>query len=468
MGGVTAHNMHYSSDEFTGFPTNGIGDPYRGVPNKPGDKYGVGGKLDPAIHGGFYNLSEVDTIWPRLRVMARCQPEHKLILVSAMMESQLHTFGNAVRDLEKDHIHIAPEGQVVAVTGDGTNDAPSLKQSDVGFAMGIAGTEVSKNACDIILMDDNFSSIVTALKWGRNVYDSVAKFLQFQLTVNIVAIIVASIGAVVYQKSPLGAIQMLWVNLIMDSLGSLALATEPPVDSLLERKPYGKSKSMLSTEMCFNLFGQSVYQLTVVLYIMFMGEYLFFHEDALDKAYLNGHNSTGGYHDYIKIGRIAECEYTQHYTCLFNTFVMMTLFNQIAARKLLNEFNLFSGIFNNVYFLVIVGLEGAMQVGFIQLLGKAVGCYKDGLSPYQWGICIAFGVGTWIWQEVVNVAALFVMPSLKAREAQILKEHGPQESRMMKAMKSVSQIPVASTILSDRVDSRLDLEHLPTSATDPK
>jgi len=338
----------------------------------------------------------------------------------------------------------------------------------VGFAMGIAGTEVSKNACDIILMDDNFSSIVTALKWGRNVYDSVAKFLQFQLTVNIVAIIVASIGAVVYQKSPLGAIQMLWVNLIMDSLGSLALATEPPVDSLLERKPYGKSKSMLSTEMCFNLFGQSVYQLTVVLYIMFMGEYLFFHEDALDKAYLNGHNSTGGYHDYIKIGRIAECEYTQHYTCLFNTFVMMTLFNQIAARKLLNEFNLFSGIFNNVYFLVIVGLEGAMQVGFIQLLGKAVGCYKDGLSPYQWGICIAFGVGTWIWQEVVNVAALFVMPSLKAREAQILKEHGPQESRMMKAMKSVSQIPVASTILSDRVDSRLDLEHLPTSATDPK
>lgn len=158
---------------------------------------------------GEVSQEKLDQIWPKLRVLARAQPTDKYILVKGIIDSK-----------------ISENREVVAVTGDGTNDGPALKKADVGFAMvnfflqkknffkGIAGTDVAKEASDIILTDDNFTSIVKAVMWGRNVYDSIAKFLQFQLTVNVVAVVVAFVGACAIQDTPLKAVQMLWVNLV--------------------------------------------------------------------------------------------------------------------------------------------------------------------------------------------------------------------------------------------------------------
>jgi Ca2+ transporting ATPase len=152
------------------------------------------------------NLKEFTRIVKELRVLARSSPDDKYLLATGLKQMEC----------------------VVAMTGDGTNDAPALKKADIGFAMGITGTEVAKDAAGIILLDDNFGSIITAIKYGRNIFDCIRKFLQFQLTVNIVAIFMAFLGAVVIKESPLTPVQMLWVNLIMDTLAALALATEPP------------------------------------------------------------------------------------------------------------------------------------------------------------------------------------------------------------------------------------------------
>jgi Ca2+ transporting ATPase len=124
----------------------------------------------------------------------------------------------------------------------------------------------------LVLIDDNFSSIVKAIMWGRNVTDSISKFLQFQLTVNIVALICAFVGACIVSESPLRAVQMLWVNLIMDTLASLALATDRPTNDLLKRKPRGRSYPLISRRMAKNILGHAVYQLAVVLFLLFAGQ----------------------------------------------------------------------------------------------------------------------------------------------------------------------------------------------------
>ena len=293
----------------------------------------------------FRKLSkrDMDAVIPKLCVLARSSPEDKRRLVKRLKEL----------------------GETVAVTGDGTNDAPALKTADVGFSMGIAGTEVAKEASAIILMDDNFASIVKALLWGRAVNDAVKKFLQFQITVNITAVLLTFVSAVSSndQTSVLTAVQLLWVNLIMDTFAALALATDPPTRSLLDRKPDPKSAPLITLRMWKMIIGQAIYQLVVTFILYFAGESILSYESDDEKKQLPA--------------------------LVFNTFVWMQIFNALNNRRLDNRFNVFEGITHNWFFIVILAIMIGGQTMIIFVGGVAFKVTR--LNGAQWGYSIVLG-----------------------------------------------------------------------------
>ncbi|KAN0045447.1 hypothetical protein ACTA71_005825 [Dictyostelium dimigraforme] len=317
--------------------------------------------------------SEMDAILPKLQVLARSSPTDKQLLVGRL------------KDL----------GEVVAVTGDGTNDGPALKLANVGFSMGISGTEVAIAASDVVLLDDNFASIVRAVLWGRNIYDAICKFLQFQLTVNVVAVTIAFIGTLTSdivedknessgsvsssgggdeeeprQGSPLTAVQLLWVNLIMDTLAALALATEPPTPELLERPPNGKNAPLITRSMWKNIIGQAALQLAVLFTILYQGHNIF------------QHFVPSSHGPIIKNGM-------HHYTLVFNCFVFLQLFNEINARVLGSRTNPFKNFFNNPIFIAVMIFTLGVQIIFVTFGGQATS--TDSLYIVEWICCVVVG-----------------------------------------------------------------------------
>ena len=312
---------------------------------------------------------EFDKIWRNLLVLARSRPEDKYALVIGLRERH----------------------NVVAVTGDGTNDAPALSKADVGFAMNIAGTEVAKQAADILIMDDNFASIVQAVKWGRNIYDSIRKFLQFQLTVNVVAVLTTFISAIILKEAILSAVQMLWINLIMDTLAALALATEPPSESLLNRHPHGRNDYIISPLMMKHIVAQSLYQSAILFVLVFAGEHFLFDyigdRQTLpgDKTIVNG-RAVDGYKR-----ENWDNQFSVHYTYNFNIFVFLQLFNFINCRVLDDSFNVFKDITKSTYFLVILAIIFVLQILFLSLCGPAIRVVQWGLDPLSWLLCMVIG-----------------------------------------------------------------------------
>ncbi|THC96006.1 hypothetical protein EYZ11_004505 [Aspergillus tanneri] len=302
----------------------------------------------------FRTLSDeqFNQILPNLQVLARSSPEDKRILVTKLREM----------------------GEIVAVTGDGTNDGPALKAANIGFSMGIAGTEVAKEASAIVLMDDNFASILTALMWGRAVNDAVRKFLQFQITVNITAVFLTFISSVSdsEMRSVLTAVQLLWINLIMDSLAALALATDPPTEQILDRKPPKGGAPLISITMWKMIIGQAIFQLTVTLILHFV--------------------KGPGFLDYPDIERRS---------IVFNTFVWMQIFNEFNNRRLDNKFNIFTGLHRNYFFIVINCIMIGCQI-LIAFVGKTAFSIVP-INGVQWVICILVAALSWPWAICVRI-----------------------------------------------------------------
>ena len=364
------------------------------------------------------NIENFKKVTERLKVMARSQPLHKYALVLGLKSLK----------------------NVVAVTGDGTNDAPALSKSDVGFAM-FAGTDIAKEASDIVIIDNNFSSIVTAIIYGRNIYDNIRKFLQFQLSVNFCACILVFVCACIGNETPLTPIQMLWVNLIMDSLGSLALATEPPYEELLQREPTKRNESMINGRMWKHIIIQSICQiiLLIMLYLYapeFIKEgnlirlsenkiikYCYSEYPGKDinhiiygteikwvssgrlmnqkKEYCGKYSKiqklTDAYGEYVK----SNCA-TTHMTLIFNIFVFYTLFNQINCRVIDDSLNIFIRMNRNLLFPLICLLEMVLQVVIIFIGKSPFHVVNEGFTGEQWGICIGFSAITFVVSIIVK------------------------------------------------------------------
>ena len=401
----------------------------------------TGSKIKNIKKDAIKNIENFKNITKNLLVLARSQPLHKYALVLG-----LKSLGN-----------------VVAVTGDGTNDAPALSKSDVGFAM-IEGTDIAKEASDIVILDNNFSSIVIAIIYGRSIYENIRKFLQFQLTVNFCACLLVFICSCIGNETPLNSIQMLWVNLIMDSLGSLALATEPPYDSLLMNRPTQKNESIINGKMWKNIGLQAFFEICLLLFLYIKGP-SFIRED---KPYiLNSHEEIyscfGGlpgdvdynkYKNYIIYGSETSwskkfqldiskfnadnnlrniCEKylptneadwagislfdvfekynalygsTTHMTFIFNVFVFYTLFNQFNCRIIDDSYNIFARINKGLMFCLVTFGEMFIQFLIVQYGFGVFHCVKGGLSFTQWTLCLIFASTTFLFSAIIKIIPL--------------------------------------------------------------
>ena len=364
--------------------------------------------FQPLRNDKIKNLDIFKKIISNLRIMARSKPIHKYALVLGLKELNY----------------------IVAVTGDGTNDAPALSKSDVGFSM-FAGTDIAKNSSDIILMDNNFSSIVTAIKYGRNVIENLRKFIQFQMVINLTVCSFIVICSCIGSQTPIRSIQMLWIDLIMDSLATLTLATEPPYDGLLKRKPTKRDENIISSKMIKHIGFQTLLQFVILMGIYLFGPKFIKEEDisriAENKIILEcfgelpggGNNVNkiiygiktywknyieintalakkgvcGDYGNYDNLSKAFHI-YNKHQgapahlTIIFNIFVLYTLFNQLNCRVIDGNKNIFTRIRNNRLFIFIEIFEFIVQFIIIEYWNIVFKATRNGLTLYQWGICI--------------------------------------------------------------------------------
>ncbi|KAL0873277.1 hypothetical protein Bca101_022982 [Brassica carinata] len=293
----------------------------------------------------FASMSEAqrEKIAENIVVMGRSSPDENLLLIEALSK----------------------KGHVVAATGKGIRDAPSLRQADVSLAMGIGGTSIIKECSDIIVLDDSFDSILTVIQWGRSLYTNVQRFVQFRLTVSASALIICVVVAIHSHEIPLNVAQLLWINLLIDTFGAWALASEPPSDNLMRRPPLIKGEPFITKLMWAKFFLQVAYQVTALLVLHFYGESILKLEN-----------------------KSLDCAKIVKNTVIFNSFVFCQVFNEFECRTSYQG-NIFSGILKNHLFFGTIIISVILQVIVIECLGIFISAVR--LDWKQWLISIGIG-----------------------------------------------------------------------------
>ncbi|KGM93667.1 calcium-translocating P-type ATPase, PMCA-type [Clostridium botulinum] len=316
------------------------------------------------LHGNFRAVesSYIDTLSDEelreeiktIAIVARSKPDTKMRIVQALQNNN----------------------EVVAVTGDGINDAPALTKADVGIAMGIAGTEVSKNAADIILTDDSFGTIVKGIKWGRGIYENFQRFIQFQITVNIVAFLIAILSVVFDFEMPFTTIQLLWVNIIMDGPPALSLGLEPVRDIVLKRKPVNRNSSIITKPMVFSMLLNALYITAVIMIQMIF-------------------NPLGAEVPPAGFKGPSEME-----TVLFALFAFNSLFNAFNCREFGTD-SIFPYFKNNTIALQIIAVTAMVQILITELFAGFFNAVS--LTPLMWIKVILASCVVIIINEVVKL-----------------------------------------------------------------
>jgi len=300
---------------------------------------------------------ELVKVIPHLKVVARSTPMDKLRLVKAMHH----------------------QGEVVAMTGDGTNDAPALKFADVGISMGITGTEVAKEASDIVLVDDNFKSIVTGVWWGRTLYQNIQRFLVFQLTVNVVALFLVFFCPLFGVPLPFTVVQLLWINIIMDTFAALALCTEPPREQSMRRKPIKREASIITAPMGLTILLTALYQVAILGTLLFvMMSYGWFLSEGTQFSL------TGKGEDVRSWGDANR----EALTVFFTAFVLFHFWNFFNCRSMRWGESPFAMLLKNKAFLVIVVAIALIQICVVQggsVWGIGEIFRTTALQLWQWG-----------------------------------------------------------------------------------
>ncbi len=342
----------------------------------------------------------------RLRVMARATPEDKHALVVGL------------RDLSC----------TVAVTGDGINDVKALRAANIGLAMG-SGCEIAKESADLILMDDNFGSTMNAVMWGRNIFNNIRKFLQFQLTITIAILAIILVASILFGEAPFSVIQLLWINMVMDTLAALALATEPPHPTVLKGRPVRGCDKIFSQVMWRTILGVAAWEFLVMLFLLLIGPLIFGPAGGYGFDYLNANDYVDG---------VAQPK-VHMYTIMFNAFVFMNIFNFFNARLLgINEYQfweVFQNPIRNMLFLVLVAGITSIQVLMILFGGQLFRTVP--LSMGEWITCICLGLAT----LGVGVGLRFSPPEWVEKIPVSINETDDvgSQDRVMKAFKQTTQ-----------------------------